>query len=87
MKAGDSNIPLAYYNECISRIILSEQHRPDENPQSETFARLLGLLKSCLITLLGSNADLSIVGGSILSRVIIIRQDARQVNFLWQKHR
>ena len=56
--------PYAYYNEhCI---ILSEEHRPMEI-SSQTFERLLQIVEVLPHYFAGSNADLPIVGGSILS--------------------
>ena len=56
--------PYAYYNE--HSIILSEQHRPMKITK-ETFARLLRITEVLPHYFVGSNADLPIVGGSILS--------------------
>lgn len=56
--------PYAYYNEhCI---ILSEEHRPMKISK-ETFKRLLRIIEVLPHYFVGSNADLPIVGGSILS--------------------
>ena len=56
--------PYAYYNEhCI---ILSEEHRPMEITK-QTFDRLLKIIEVLPHYFMGSNADLPIVGGSILS--------------------
>lgn len=56
--------PYVYYNEhCI---VLSEQHRNMEITK-RTFARLLDFVDMFPSYFLGSNADLPIVGGSILS--------------------
>ncbi len=56
--------PYAYYNEhCI---ILAEQHRPMAISR-ETFQRLLTIVEVLPHYFVGSNADLPIVGGSILS--------------------
>ena len=56
--------PYAYYNEhCI---VLSEEHRPMEISE-QTFARLLQIVEVLPHYFAGSNADLPIVGGSILS--------------------
>lgn len=56
--------PYAYYNEhCI---ILSEEHRPMKISE-ETFKRLLRIIEVLPHYFVGSNADLPIVGGSILS--------------------
>lgn len=56
--------PYAYYNEhCI---ILSEVHRPMKI-SAETFSRLLNIIDVFPHYFVGSNADLPIVGGSILS--------------------
>lgn len=56
--------PYAYYNEhCI---ILSEEHRPMKISQA-TFTRLLKIVEVLPHYMVGSNADLPIVGGSILS--------------------
>lgn len=56
--------PYAYYNEhCI---ILSEEHRPMEITK-KTFDRLLKIVEVLPHYFVGSNADLPIVGGSILS--------------------
>lgn len=56
--------PYAYYNEhCI---VLSEEHRPMSINQ-DTFERLTRIVEILPHYLVGSNADLPIVGGSILS--------------------
>ncbi|AYW50950.1 UDP-glucose--hexose-1-phosphate uridylyltransferase [Tetragenococcus halophilus] len=56
--------PYAYYNEhCI---VLSEKHRPMEITK-QTFDRLLKIIEVLPHYFMGSNADLPIVGGSILS--------------------
>lgn len=56
--------PYAYYNEhCI---ILSEEHRPMKITKA-TFQRLLKITEVLPHYFVGSNADLPIVGGSILS--------------------
>ncbi|HIY57512.1 MAG TPA: UDP-glucose--hexose-1-phosphate uridylyltransferase [Candidatus Tetragenococcus pullicola] len=56
--------PYAYYNEhCI---ILSEEHRPMKISK-KTFERLLAIIDVFPHYFVGSNADLPIVGGSILS--------------------
>ncbi|MGG5316667.1 UDP-glucose--hexose-1-phosphate uridylyltransferase [Enterococcus sp. AZ072] len=56
--------PYAYYDEhCI---VLSEEHRPMKITR-ETFARLLKITEVLPHYFVGSNADLPIVGGSILS--------------------
>lgn len=56
--------PYAYYDEhCI---ILSEEHRPMKITKA-TFQRLLKITKVLPHYFVGSNADLPIVGGSILS--------------------
>lgn len=56
--------PYAYYNEhCI---ILSEEHRPMKITKA-TFRRLLKIIEVLPHYFVGSNADLLIVGGSILS--------------------
>lgn len=56
--------PYAYYNEhCI---ILSEEHRPMKITKA-TFRRLLKIIEVLPHYFVGSNADLPIVGGSILS--------------------
>ncbi|WP_086348095.1 UDP-glucose--hexose-1-phosphate uridylyltransferase [Candidatus Enterococcus clewellii] len=56
--------PYAYYNEHA--IILSEEHRPMKISK-ETFQRLLNITEVLPHYFVGSNADLPIVGGSILS--------------------
>ncbi|MGL4694838.1 UDP-glucose--hexose-1-phosphate uridylyltransferase [Enterococcus larvae] len=56
--------PYAYYNEHA--IILSQEHRPMKISK-ETFKRLLAITKVLPHYFVGSNADLPIVGGSILS--------------------
>ncbi|NBA62447.1 UDP-glucose--hexose-1-phosphate uridylyltransferase [Enterococcus mundtii] len=56
--------PYAYYNE--HSIILSEEHRPMRITK-DTFARLLKITEVLPHYFVGSNADLPIVGGSILS--------------------
>lgn len=56
--------PYAYYND--HSIILSEQHRPMKISK-ETFVRLLRITEVLPHYFVGSNADLPIVGGSILS--------------------
>ena len=56
--------PYVYYNEhCI---LLSEEHRPMRIHRS-TFERLLSFIEQFPHYFIGSNADLPIVGGSILS--------------------
>lgn len=56
--------PYAYYNEhCI---VLAEEHRPMKIDRS-TFERLLKIIEVLPHYFVGSNADLPIVGGSILS--------------------
>ena len=56
--------PYVYYNEhCIA---LSEEHRPMKIDRS-TFEKLLGFVTEFPHYFIGSNADLKIVGGSILS--------------------
>ena len=56
--------PYVYYNEhCI---VLSREHRPMRIDRS-TFARLFDFLHDFPHYFIGSNADLKIVGGSILS--------------------
>jgi UDPglucose--hexose-1-phosphate uridylyltransferase len=56
--------PYVYYNEhCI---VLSEEHR-DMKITSSAFSRLLGFVEQFPHYFVGSNADLPIVGGSILS--------------------
>lgn len=56
--------PYAYYNEhCI---LLSEEHRPMKIERS-TFERLVKIVEVLPHYFAGSNADLPIVGGSILS--------------------
>lgn len=56
--------PYVYYNEhCI---LLSEEHRPMRIDRS-TFERLLSFIEQFPHYFIGSNADLPIVGGSILS--------------------
>ncbi|MBO0431957.1 UDP-glucose--hexose-1-phosphate uridylyltransferase [Enterococcus sp. DIV0660C] len=56
--------PYAYYNE--HSIILSEDHRPMQINR-DTFRRLLRITEVLPHYFVGSNADLPIVGGSILS--------------------
>ncbi|EPH95162.1 UTP--hexose-1-phosphate uridylyltransferase [Enterococcus faecalis 13-SD-W-01] len=56
--------PYAYYEE--HSIILSEEHRPMKI-NKETFQRLLRITEVLPHYFVGSNADLPIVGGSILS--------------------
>lgn len=56
--------PYAYYNE--HSIILSEEHRPMVISK-ETFRRLVRITEILPHYFVGSNADLPIVGGSILS--------------------
>lgn len=56
--------PYSYYNEhCI---VLSEEHRPMKIDRS-TFVRIIAFLDRFPHYFIGSNADLPIVGGSILS--------------------
>lgn len=56
--------PYVYYNEhCI---LLCEEHR-DMKISRDTFARLLGFVEQFPHYFIGSNADIPIVGGSILS--------------------
>ena len=56
--------PYAYYNE--HSIILSEEHRPMKIAR-QTFERLMTIVEVLPHYFVGSNADLPIVGGSILS--------------------
>lgn len=56
--------PYVYYNE--HSIVLSEEHR-DMKISKETFARLLEFVDKFPHYFIGSNADLPIVGGSILN--------------------
>ena len=56
--------PYAYYNE--HSIILSEEHRPMKISR-QTFERLTTIVEVLPHYFVGSNADLPIVGGSILS--------------------
>lgn len=56
--------PYVYYNE--HSILLSEQHR-DMKIDRRTFANLLAFIEKFPHYFIGSNADLPIVGGSILS--------------------
>lgn len=56
--------PYVYYNE--HSIVLSEEHR-DMKIDKEAFARLLTFVEKFPHYFIGSNADLPIVGGSILS--------------------
>ncbi|QKY70360.1 UDP-glucose--hexose-1-phosphate uridylyltransferase [Lentibacillus sp. CBA3610] len=56
--------PYVYYNE--HSIVLSEEHRPMKISQT-TFERLLAFTDKFPHYFIGSNADLPIVGGSILS--------------------
>ena len=56
--------PYAYYNEHA--IVLSENHRPMIISR-ETFKRLMKIIEVLPHYFVGSNADLPIVGGSILS--------------------
>ncbi|MDV8934254.1 MAG: UDP-glucose--hexose-1-phosphate uridylyltransferase, partial [Carnobacterium sp.] len=56
--------PYAYYNEHA--IILSTEHRPMKIGR-ETFRRLLSITEKLPHYFVGSNADLPIVGGSILA--------------------
>lgn len=56
--------PYAYYNE--HSIILSEEHRPMKIAR-QTFERLTTIVEVLPHYFVGSNADLPIVGGSILS--------------------
>ncbi len=56
--------PYVYYNEhCI---VLCEEHR-DMKISKSTFARLLGFVEKFPHYFIGSNADIPIVGGSILT--------------------
>lgn len=56
--------PYAYYNEhCI---VLASEHR-DMKVDRNTFSRLIGFVEQFPHYFVGSNADLPIVGGSILS--------------------
>ncbi|WP_370297838.1 UDP-glucose--hexose-1-phosphate uridylyltransferase [Ammoniphilus sp. YIM 78166] len=56
--------PYVYYNEhCI---VFSEEHKPMKISK-KTFERLLGFVEKFPHYFIGSNADLPIVGGSILS--------------------
>ncbi|MCB5952564.1 UDP-glucose--hexose-1-phosphate uridylyltransferase [Enterococcus sp. BWT-B8] len=63
-KWGFQYSPYAYYNE--HSIILSEEHRP-MLINEKTFQRLLNITEVLPHYFVGSNADLPIVGGSILS--------------------
>lgn len=63
-KWGFQYSPYAYYNEHA--IILSEEHRPMVINE-KTFQRLLNITEVLPHYFVGSNADLPIVGGSILS--------------------
>src|SRR5699024_106713 len=56
--------PYVYYNE--HSILLSEEHR-DMKINQQTFANLLAFIDKFPHYFIGSNADLPIVGGSILS--------------------
>src|SRR5699024_11188157 len=56
--------PYVYYNE--HSILLSEEHR-DMKIDIQTFERLLSFIEKFPHYFIGSNADLPIVGGSILS--------------------
>lgn len=56
--------PYVYYNE--HSIVLSEEHR-DMKISTETFTRLLEFVEKFPHYFIGSNADLPIVGGSILN--------------------
>src|SRR5690625_596636 len=56
--------PYVYYNE--HSIVLAEEHR-DMKIDKEAFARLLNFVEKFPHYFIGSNADLPIVGGSILS--------------------
>ncbi len=63
-KWGLQYSPYAYYEEhCI---FLSEEHKPMKLEQA-TFAKLLNIVEQFPHYFVGSNADLPIVGGSILS--------------------
>ncbi|MFV0558840.1 MAG: UDP-glucose--hexose-1-phosphate uridylyltransferase [Enterococcus sp.] len=63
-KWGLQYSPYAYYNEhCI---VLSEDHRPMKI-SAKTFERLLKITQELPHYFVGSNADLPIVGGSILT--------------------
>lgn len=56
--------PYVYYNE--HSILLSKEHR-EMKIESDTFARLLAFVEKFPHYFIGSNADLPIVGGSILN--------------------
>ncbi|KGA97002.1 galactose-1-phosphate uridylyltransferase [Alkalihalobacillus alcalophilus ATCC 27647 = CGMCC 1.3604] len=56
--------PYIYYNEHV--VVFSEEHQP-MNISRKTFVRLLEFVEKFPHYFLGSNADLPIVGGSILS--------------------
>lgn len=56
--------PYAYFNEHA--IVLSKKHRPMKISR-ETFSRLFSFVETMPHYFIGSNADLPIVGGSILS--------------------
>ncbi|MEC3471186.1 UDP-glucose--hexose-1-phosphate uridylyltransferase [Bacillus tropicus] len=56
--------PYAYFNE--HSIVLSKKHRPMKISR-ETFSRLFSFVETMPHYFIGSNADLPIVGGSILS--------------------
>ncbi|MGC6767905.1 UDP-glucose--hexose-1-phosphate uridylyltransferase [Enterococcus sp. LJL51] len=69
MKLGEEDwgfqySPYAYYNEHA--IVLAEEHRPMKITR-QTFQRLLEIIQVLPHYFVGSNADLPIVGGSILS--------------------
>lgn len=77
--------PYVYYNEhCI---VFCEEHRPMKLSK-ETFIRLLDFVEAFPHYFIGSNADLSIVGGSILShdhfqggRHVFPVEKAKRVNY------
>ena len=61
---GDSSIPYVYYNEhCI---VFNSKHTPMKIERN-AFIKLFDFVKLFPHYFLGSNADLPIVGGSILS--------------------
>ncbi|WP_449537785.1 UDP-glucose--hexose-1-phosphate uridylyltransferase [Ferdinandcohnia sp. Marseille-Q9671] len=83
--------PYVYYNEhCI---VLCEEHR-DMKINSDTFTRLLGFVERIPHYFVGSNADLPIVGGSILTHdhyqggnyEFAMAQAEDDITFTWDRY-
>lgn len=83
--------PYVYYNEhCI---LLCEEHR-DMKINKDAFARLLGFVEQFPHYFIGSNADLPIVGGSILTHdhyqgghyEFAMAKAADDIQFTWKQY-